>query len=84
MGKSQATLWKEKFLHDERALNQTEAASILGCEPRKVDEQMQPSFYSGAKPKYIAREVLKVRDRKVDDLRRLQNRNARLIQDAQS
>ena len=84
MRKSKVALSKEKLLREERALNQTEAASILGCEPRKVDEQIKPSFYSGAKPKYIAREVLKVRDRKVEALRRLQNRNARLIQDAQS
>jgi hypothetical protein len=73
---------KEKLLEDERALNQTEAATVLGCRPRDVSEYMQPSFYLGSKPKYIAREVLKVRDRMVAAAQRVKERNIRMVQNA--
>jgi len=71
---------KKQLLADEIALNQTETAAILGCRPREVGDHMAPSFYRGSKPKYVFREVIKVRDRMIDAANRLRTRNIRMVQ----
>lgn len=73
---------KERLLEEETALNQTETAAILGVRPRDVGEYMQPSFYRGSKPRYIAREVLKVRDRWVKATGAVRSRNRKMLQTA--
>jgi hypothetical protein len=53
---------KRRFIEAETALTQEEAAIILGCRARDVQQDIQPSFYRNGRPKYRQADVIKRRD----------------------
>lgn len=72
----------QRLLQDETALTPLEASKILGCRDRDVREHMSPSFYSSGRPKYITREVVRVRERMVEATQETVSRSRQMVRRA--
>lgn len=73
---------KQAFIESEAALNQQEAAAIIGCRARDLSDYMQPSYLVNGRPKYVAKDVIRVRDRMRKRTANMADRNLRMLQGA--
>lgn len=74
--------FKRDLLRNETALTPTQAAEIIGCRTRDLNQFIEPSFRVNGRPKYIVREVVKTRDRMVEAVQERGRRNIRMVRAA--
>lgn len=82
MNDKEVEKFKRDLLRNETALTPVQAAEIIGCRPRDLHEFVKPSFYRNGRPKYIVREVVKVRDRMVQAANESAARNRTILRKA--
>lgn len=82
MNDKEVEKFKRELLRNETALTPVQAAEIIGCRPRDLNEFIKPSFRVNGRPKYIVREVIKIRDRMVQAASESGRRNTQMIRTA--